>query len=179
MSIEFVAWTQLKAHRAVPRVMTNVVYLDVSSYGQAGWNVLSPRYMHGGIPVPGMEGKTAKTLEGIWQGLKKFEEGGTDLEMLDSGRPKKRRGKPLGHVYGDEPRLLGLVEARERIYLPAYRWIIDNHEEAKSKFETLVELARTKKVYVYDRESNGDLTAPKPFAHAALLADWVNERLGG
>lgn len=44
---------------------------------------LSPFYCHGGIPVPGLPGREATSVERIWQGLKVFEQAGEDLAALD------------------------------------------------------------------------------------------------
>ena len=48
----------------------NAKVYDVSSYADEPFCRLSPMYVHGGIPVPGMAGITSDTVEGIWQGLK-------------------------------------------------------------------------------------------------------------
>ena len=47
----------------------SVVY-DVSSYAEPPFCELSPMWVHGGIPVPGLPGQTSDTVEGVWQGLK-------------------------------------------------------------------------------------------------------------
>ena len=43
---------------------------------------LSPFYPHGGIPVPFSEGYTATRVEGIWQGLKVFDNEDIDISMF-------------------------------------------------------------------------------------------------
>lgn len=176
VGIVFVPFGQVKAKKQDPCLPSNALFIDVSSYGSEGWNVLSPRYDHGGIPVPGMPGKVSRTLEGIWQGLKRFPDAPEDLAMFETGRPKKRRGKPLGHVYEDKV-LAGVVEARERIFVPAYSWMLANLPSAKAKYEELLVLARTHMVYIYDRDANGEIKVDKPYAHAAFLADRVTAAL--
>ena len=49
------------------------IIADVTSNAKDGLVKLSPFYPHGGIPVPFSEGITAECVEGIWQGLKVFE----------------------------------------------------------------------------------------------------------
>ena len=176
MPIVFMPYNRLKKKQADPSLPAEAVFIDVSSYGSDGWNALSPFYDHGGIPVPGMEGRTSRTVEGIWQGLKRFPEAEENLAMLEAGRPKKRRGKPLGHVYNGEV-LSGVVIAREKIYVPAYTWMVAHCPKAQAKFQALVALARANMVYLYDRESNGDPTLDQPYAHAALLVDLVKAEL--
>jgi hypothetical protein len=151
--------------------------IDVSSYGKDGWNVLSPKYPHGGIPVPGMPGTTAQTVEGIWQGLKDFDDRGMDIPMLQSKKPSKRRGRPIGHKWMETGEHLGLVESRLKIYIPAYRWMIASCPKALVKFNELVELARTGDVTVYDFDANDNIHVNKPYAHAALLKVMVEEVL--
>ena len=49
------------------------IIADVTSQAKDGLVRLSPFYPHGDIPVPFSEGYTATSVEGIWQGLKVFE----------------------------------------------------------------------------------------------------------
>ncbi|MBM3270983.1 MAG: hypothetical protein FJZ01_25400 [Candidatus Sericytochromatia bacterium] len=178
MGATFVAFKGLTEARKA-ELQRRGTLLDVSSYGRDGWNVLSPRYFHEGIPVPGMDGQTARTVEGIWQGLKVRPDvpgDGTDLAMLN-GRPKKR-GRPIGHKFGHEV-IRDPIEARRKIYLPSFTWMVRNCQAAARKYADLVELARAGEVFLYDRESNGDLLSFKPIAHAAILATMVNCDLAG
>ena len=95
---------------------------DVSSYADEPYRRLSPMYAHGGIPVPGMARMTSDSVEGIWQGLKVIR--GKTAPRYFHGKGHKRGGKPAGHQYGDK--LIGLVEARFKIYCPAYEWMLAN-----------------------------------------------------
>ena len=49
------------------------IIADVTSQAKDGLVRLSPFYPHGGIPVPFSKCYTAACVEGIWQGLKVFE----------------------------------------------------------------------------------------------------------
>src|SRR5439155_27289214 len=73
-------------------------------------------------PVPGMPGVTSDSVEGIWQGLKVIR--GKTAPHLFRGRGQKRGGKPAGHLFGD--RLLGIVEARLKLYRVSYEWMLEN-----------------------------------------------------
>ena len=65
-----------------------------------------------------MEKRTSDSVEGIWQGLKVIR-GKIALRFFeDVGR--KRVGKPAGHQFGDQKRLLDLAEARRKIYIFPY-----------------------------------------------------------
>lgn len=193
MGIEFIAPGLGRKLLAEPPRPKRYV-LDVSRYGKDGWNALSPMFDHGEgeekrpvIPVPGMPDRKSRTVEGIWQGLKVFAGpgvdqalvSGTELDMLESGKPRKRKGVPLGHLYEGEL-LKGVVEARKRIYLPAYDWMVRYCPRAHAKYLELLELARAgNMVYVFDRDANGDLNANKPLAHASILAELVRKELSG
>ncbi len=48
----------------------SVVY-DVSSYAEFPYCTLSPMWVHGGIPVPGMSGTTSDSVEGVVSGQSK------------------------------------------------------------------------------------------------------------
>ena len=60
----------------------DAIIADVTSNAKDGLVKLSPFYPHGGIPVPFSPGITAECVEGIWQGLKVFENEGIDTAMF-------------------------------------------------------------------------------------------------
>jgi hypothetical protein len=149
--------------------------IDVSSYADFPFCTLSPMWQHGGIPVPGMPGTSSDSVEGVWQGLKVIR--GAIAPRLFRGPGKKRGGKPSGHQYGD--RLLPLVEARQKIFRVAYEWMLD-HRADPALIQSLLDAARRGVVqFVHDVGDNGDIGDPdEGWAHAAVLADYLNRRLG-
>ena len=153
---------------------------DVTSAATDGLVKLSPFYSHGGIPVPFSEGFTATCVEAIWQGLKVFESCDVDIQMFKNDTMKnikrtvRRFGKPLGHrkgVYGTE--LLGYIEARKQIYIPTYKWVLEN------KVANIIERLRTannegKTIILLDYDTNADVeNAKKPLSHASLIKAYV------
>jgi len=153
---------------------------DVTSTATDGLVKLSPFYPHGGIPVPFSEGFTATCVEAIWQGLKVFESCDVDIQMFKNDTMKnikrtvRRFGKPLGHrkgVYGTE--LLGYIEARKQIYIPTYKWVLEN------KVANIIERLRTasnegKTIILLDYDTNADVeNAKKPLSHASLIKAYV------
>lgn len=149
----------------------SIVY-DVSSYAEMPYRELSPFYVHGGIPVPGMPGTTSDTVEGIWQGLKVIR-GETALRLF-RGPGRKRGGKkPSGHRYGEK--LLGVVEARYKIYRVAYEWVLVHRiDQALVREFVEVALGGTTQ-YFHDTGDNGDINDPDaPLAHASLVVQYVN-----
>lgn len=154
---------------------SDAVIADVTSQATDGLVKLSPFYPHGGIPVPFSEGYTAMCVEAIWQGLKVFETADVDVNMFANDTMKnikrtvRRFGKPLGHrkgVKGTE--LLGYIEARKQIYLPAYKWVLEN--KVANIIERLREASKTKTIVLLDYTTNCDIDDPKtPLSHAFLI----------
>ena len=148
---------------------------DVTSVAKDGLIKLSPFYPHYGIPVPFTERMTATCVEAIWQGLKVFEYADVDVQMFQNDTMKnikrtvRRFGVPLGHrkgVYGTE--LLGYIEARKQIYIPAYRWVLEN--KVYHIIERLREASRTKTIILLDYDTNADVeNVKKPLSHASLV----------
>ena len=154
---------------------SDAVIADVTSQATDGLVRLSPFYPHGDIPVPFSEGYTAMCVEGIWQGLKVFETADVDVNMFANDTMKnikrtvRRFGKPLGHrkgVKGTE--LLGYIEARKQIYLPAYKWVLEN--KVANIIERLREASKTETIVLLDYTTNCDIDNPKtPLSHAFLI----------
>lgn len=153
----------------------NAVIADVTSQATDGLVRLSPFYPHGDIPVPFSEGYTAMCVEAIWQGLKVFETADVDVNMFANDTMKnikrtvRRFGKSLGHrkgVKGTE--LLGYIEARKKIYLPAYKWVLEN--KVANIIERLRKASKTKTIVLLDYTTNCDIDNPKtPLSHAFLI----------
>lgn len=154
----------------------DAILADVTSGAKDGLRKLSPFYPHGGIPVPFSEGYTATCVEAIWQGLKVFEGCDVDTSLFQNDTMKglkrtvRRFGKPLGHrkgVHGKD--LLNYIEARKQIYIPTYKWVLENKvvdiierlRNASNRGETIVLL---------DYDTNADVNnAKKPLSHASLI----------
>nr|WP_223243404.1 hypothetical protein [Streptomyces sp. CBMA123] len=146
--------------------------IDVTSKAPEPWVRLSPFYPHGDLPVPYSDGVTSQSVEGIWQALKVFQDSDVDpaklriTTMKGLKRTVRRYGPVLGHRTGlDGDRLLPYETARRRIYLPAYRWVLEH------RATDLIELLRSKHdVVLLDYTTNGDVTVPTtPLSHAALI----------
>ena len=154
----------------------NAILADVTSGARDGLVKLSPFYPHGGIPVPFSDGYTATCVEAIWQGLKVFESCDVDVQMFQNDTMKnikrtvRRFGKPLGHRKGvNGKELLGYIEARKQIYIPTYRWVLEN------KVAHIIERLRSasnegKTIVLLDYDTNADVEDPKkPLSHASLI----------
>ena len=153
---------------------------DVTSGAKDELVKLSPFYPHCGIPVPFSEGYTATCVEAIWQGLKVFDGADVDVQMFQNDTMKnikrtvRRFGKPLGHRKGvNSKELLGYIEARKQIYIPTYRWVLEN------KVAHIIERLRAasnegKTIVLLDYDTNADVeNAKKPLSHASLIKAYV------
>jgi hypothetical protein len=135
----------------------------------------SPFYPHGGIPVPNSPGIFAQSVEGLWQGLKVFEHEDIDPSpwQITDMQGIKRAGQPRGHRFGVGSNvLLGYRDARYHVYLPAYRWVLENRLAAEVK--RLRSEAGRRPVVLLDYETNGDVKdLSRPLSHAALVKCYV------
>ena len=145
--------------------------VDVTSNATDEYRELSPFFPVGNIPVPGMEDKKALCVEGIWQGLKVFEKYDWDesyfnISTKNIKRTVRKYGRVKGHYYKGE--LLGYVDARKKIYMPAYTYVL---EKVKSHLvEQLREIAQKNTLVLLDYTTNESLLDPaKPLSHAAVI----------
>ena len=153
----------------------DAILADVTSGAKDGLRKLSPFYPHGGIPVPFSEGYTATCVEAIWQGLKVFEGSDVDISLFQNDTMKglkrtvRRFGKPFGHRKGvNGKELLSYIEARKQIYIPTYKWVLEN--KVPDIIERLREASKTKTIVLLDYDTNADVeNAKKPLSHASLI----------
>jgi hypothetical protein len=160
---------------SIEKLWPGASILDVTSKGSEPWVRFSPFFPHGGIPIPNTPGEFAQSVEGLWQGLKVFEQEDIDpskwaiTNMSGIKRSGRSRGAVRGHRLGIGSKvLLGYREARVRIYLPAYKWVLENRlaEEVKELRAYLSE----KTLVLLDYETNGNIDdLSSPLSHAALV----------
>ena len=157
----------------------DAMIIDVTSHSQDEFVKFSPFYPNGGIPVPFTDGLVAVSVEGIWQGLKVFEDADIDTslfskrDMKNMKRTVTKYGRCLGHrkgVHGEE--LLGYIEARKLIYLPCYKWVLENKLQ---KLVTAVRIiSKNKPVVLLDYNTNPDVNNPKKaLSHASLIKAYI------
>lgn len=153
----------------------DAVVADVTSQAKDGLVRLSPFYPHGDIPVPFSEGYTAACVEGVWQGLKVFEDEDIDISMFSNDTMKnikrtvRKHGRVLGHrkgVLGTE--ILGYMEAKHQIYISTYRWMLEH--KAMDIIERLRKASETKTIVLLDYNTCCDVDdEAKPLSHAYLV----------
>ena len=160
----------------------NAAILDITSTSNLRYaQILSPFYPHRNIPIPFTEGLTATCVEAVWQGLKVFDGADVDFNtfkndtMHDLKRTVRKYGIPKGHrkgAYGKE--LLGYFEARMLIYLPTYKWVLDNVPEVHYVVERIKEQSKIQDIVLLDYNTNIDFRdVSRPLSHAGLVKLYI------
>ncbi len=160
----------------------NAAILDITSSSNMRYaQILSPFYPHMNIPIPFTEGLTATCVEAVWQGLKVFDGADVDFDtfkndtMHDLKRTVRKFGMPKGHrkgAYGTE--LLGYFEARMLIYLPTYKWVLDNVPEVHHVVDRINEQSKIQDIVLLDYNTNIDFRdVSKPLSHAGLVKLYI------
>jgi hypothetical protein len=153
--------------------------IDVTSKADEPFVRFSPFFPHGDIPVPLSPGYTATCVEGIWQGLKVFEDEDIDIskfkivDMKGIKRTVRKFGKPLGHRNGvNGTILLNYLDARYEIYLKAYAYVLQSR--LIPVLEHLKSIAEKSDLVLLDYETNEDIdNVRKPLSHAALVKKYL------
>ena len=160
----------------------NAEIFDVTSKGE--YKTLSPFYPHGGIPIPFSGTVTSQSVEGIWQGLKVFKNEGIDFSCFDNKtmknlkRTNRTHGWCIGHQKGlGSKELLGYLTSRREIYVPSYKWMLENKcQKEIAHFKSLLEEGKT--IVFLDYDTNEDIeNASKPLSHAALIKKYINKEI--
>lgn len=162
----------------------NAVILDTTSTSAYRYaQLLSPFYPHGNIPIPFTEGLTATCVEAVWQGLKVFENADVDFStfrndtMHNIKRTVGKFGIPKGHrkgAYGTE--LLNYLDARMQIYLPTYKWVLDNVPEVHRIVEKIKKQSEIQDIVFLDYDTNIDvMDISKPLSHAGLIKLYIED----
>lgn len=155
------------------------ILLDVTcSSTDETFRKFSPFYPHGHIPVPGMQNTISASVEGIWQGLKVFENEDVDLKKFHIINMKnikravgEKRGSVEGHRLNDE--ILTYTEARKRIYVPSYNYVLDTYLQNEIKLISGL-LKEGQKVVLLDFDTNDDIEdISRPLSHASLIKQAV------
>ncbi len=156
--------------------------LDITSKSSTRYaQILSPFYPHGHIPIPFSPGYYAECVEGVWQGLKVFETCGIDMtsfsnnSMIGLKRTVRKYGLPLGHQKGVNSReLLNYFDARMYIYIPTYRWVLDNVPEVHTVVTSIANRAKNHDIVFLDYNTNIDFRDTSlPMSHAGLVKMYI------
>lgn len=168
----------------IEKEFPNAYILDITSSSDKRYaQLLSPFYPHGNIPIPNTPSLKATCVEAVWQGLKVFETADVDLSIFNNDtmrnlkRTVRKYGKPIGHRYGVySDKILNYFEARMLIYLPTYKYVLDNVSEVHNILERIREKSKTSVVILLDYNTNSDYRdTTKPLSHAELVKLYIED----
>ena len=134
------------------------------------------------IKISDYDYATAYSIEAIWQGLKVFENGDVDVSIftknttIELKRNSLSLGKMIGHrvcLNGEE--ILNLADARRRIFISRYRWVLDY--KVQDIIKRLREANETKTIVLLDYNTNCDLHNYKEPISCAYLVKAYAEGL--
>lgn len=165
----------------IQKEFPNAYILDLTSTSTAYARKLSPFYPHGNIPIPFSPGYTASCVEAVWQGLKVFENSDVDVKTFQNATMKnikrtvRKFGKPLGHrkgIHGNE--LLNYFDARMLIYVPTYKYVLDNIPDVKTIMAKIKEQVTKSDIVFLDYNTNDDVrNTAAPISHAGLVKLYI------
>ena len=142
----------------------NAIILDITSNSETRYaKILSPFYPHGNIPIPFTDGLKATCVEAVWQGLKVFENAGVDFATFKNDTMR------------DLKRTVRKYEARMLIYLPTYKWVLDNVPEVHHVIERIKAQSKIQDIVLLDYNTNIDFRdISKPLSHAGLVKLYID-----
>lgn len=154
--------------------------IDMSHNGEHPFCMLSFDYQHGQIPVPGLNGMFAESLGGMMEALKltgrRGMPGKVNLGFL-IGPGRERKLKPdqwcTGYLY--RGRSVDLVEARLRILIPSYLWVLSH--KAGAAVAKVRKRSKSSDLWLYDGHESADIRAPARLSAAATLAAYLSGQL--
>lgn len=157
----------------------DAIIADVTSKSNNALRKLSPFYPWGDIPIPYTPNMVATCVEAVWQGLKVFENADVNIEtfrnetMRGLKRTTNKYGKILGHRRGVNGHVLfGYLEARKRIYIRTYRWMLEH--KAFDIIKRIRVASTSKTIILLDYNTNCDVNnLSKPLSHAFLVKAYV------
>ena len=161
------------------RLYPDATIVDVTSHADTEMVKFSPFYPHGDIPIPFSPGAVSMSVEGIWQGLKVFNSVDVDTSRFRNATMKnlKRTVRVYGHYKGHRKgihgtTLLRYLDARKRIYLPSYKWVLEH--KVPDLVEKLRRISESGTLVLLDYETNSDvLDSRSPLSHAALIKAYI------
>ncbi|MCZ2222616.1 MAG: hypothetical protein LC122_03185 [Chitinophagales bacterium] len=153
--------------------------IDLTSTSDSVFVRFSPFYPTGDIPIPFSAPETGDSVEGIWQGLKVFQNKGTDFSkfkiqnMKGIKRSIRVNGPIIGHQKGMFSNdILDYLPARESIFITSYYWVLDN--KLQDLLTVLINKSKEKDLVFLDYNVNEDvLSLKKPLSHAALVKKYI------
>lgn len=154
--------------------------IDISLAGEFPFTTLSFDYQHGGIPVPGMSGMYSESVTGTMEGLRLVSRRGYPGKVnfgyfVGPGRDRPLKTDQWCPGYSYRGRCIDLAEARRRILIPAYLWVLSN--KAASALTKIKKASDSNDVWIHDGRVSADIQAAERLSAAAVLVAHLNGQL--
>ena len=169
-----------KSKNRLNKKYPNSKFIDITSEADDIFVKFSPFFPHHEIPIPNSPNIYSETVEGVWQGLKVFSQNDIDISkfyitnMKGIKRLTKNFGQPIGHRNGINGEVIDYISARKLIYVPTYRWVLDN--KLKDEISILLNIALNNDIVFLDFETNCDIeNISKPLSHAFIVKQYLEE----
>ena len=95
--------------------------------------------------------------------------------MAGIKRTVRKYGPPRGHQKGiNSTELLNYFDARMQIYLPSYKWVLDNVQEVHDVVMRIAERSKTHDIVFLDYNTNTEFRdISSPISHAGLVKLYI------
>ena len=154
--------------------------IDISMSGEFPFSMLSFDFQHGHIPVPGLSGMFSESVTGALEGLRLVGRRGHPGKVnfgyfVGPGRERPIRTGYWATGYSYRGRCIELPEARRRILIPAYLWVLSH--KAGPALTKVRKQSEQHDVWVWDGYASCDMQAPERLSAAATLAAYLSGQL--
>ena len=150
--------------------------IDISQQGEHPFCMLSFDYQHGRIPVPGLDGMFSESVTGVLEGLRLVSRRGLPGKVdfgyfVGPGRERPVKSGYWATGYSYRGRCVDLAEARRRILIPAYLWVLSH--KAGAALSKVRKRADQHDVWLWDGYPSCEINAPERLSAAATLAAYL------
>jgi len=151
--------------------------IDMSYTGEHPFCMLSFDFQHGQIPVPGYDGMFAESLNGMLEALRLVSRRGHPGKinlgfLVGAGRERTLKPDQWCTGYSYRGRCIDLPEARRRILIPSYLWVLSH--KAGAALSKVRKRSESGDLWLYDGHESADIKAPGRLSAAATLAAYLS-----
>lgn len=135
------------------------IVIDLIGNQYSSLSILSPYYLHGGIPIPYSLSVCGKSVFDVWE----------TLRVIDNGAQKKvakfRKGVGVNEYWD-------LAGARRNILIPVYGWMLEN--KVFKHIQYLRRMSTTTDIVILDKSTNCEIdNTDMPLSISYLLKSYL------
>jgi hypothetical protein len=154
--------------------------INIGLDGEHPFCMLSFDYQHGRIPVPGFAQMFSESVTGVLEGLRLVSRRGHPGKVnfgffVGPGRERTLRPEQWCTGYSYRGRCIDLAEARRRILIPTYLWVLSH--KAGTALSKVQKRSESNDVWLFDGHASCDIKAPERLSAAAVLAAYLSGQL--